>query len=53
MSTYAVHTFVAVLKARNFRSMGLLTSLRFTPAHAEQAALYGFEPDEVVLLRPA
>lgn len=51
--TYAVRTFVAVLKARNFRSMGLLTSLRFMPANAEQAALYGFEPDEVVLLRPA
>ena len=52
-SAYAVHTFVAVLKARNFRSMGLLTRLAFEPATPEQAALYEFEPDEVVLLKYA
>ena len=52
-SRYAVHTFVAVLKSRNFRSMGLLVKLGFVPATPEQAALYGFEVDESVLLKAA
>lgn len=51
---WAVHTFVAALKARNFRSMGLLTHLGFEPASAAQAALYEHDPsDEVVLLKSA
>ena len=52
-SAYAVNTFVAVLKTGNYRSMGLLTRLGFEPATAEQAALYEFELDETVLLKPA
>lgn len=53
-SAYAVHTFVAALKARNLRSMGLLTHLGFEPASAVQATLYEFDPsDEVLLVRPA
>ena len=53
-SGWGVHTFVAALKARNFRSMGLLTHLGFEPASAAQAARYEHDPsDEVVLLKSA
>jgi ribosomal-protein-alanine N-acetyltransferase len=51
-SEYAVHTFLAVLKARNFRSLALLQHLGFwpgTPAHIAQAAA---EPDERVMYKP-
>jgi ribosomal-protein-alanine N-acetyltransferase len=51
-SNYGVHTFVAVLKPLNFRSMGLLNRLGFEPASPEQAAEFESESDEVVLLKP-
>ena len=51
--TYGVHTFVAVLKQQNFRSMGLLNRLGFEPATAEQADAYEYEADEGVLLKAA
>ena len=54
VSGYAVHTFVAALKTKNFRSMGLLTHLGFEPTSAEQAARYEYDPgDEVVLIKSA
>lgn len=52
-SRYDVRTFVAVLKARNFRSLGLLSHLGFLPASSSQAALYGAEPDECVMVKVA
>ena len=50
-SEYGVHTFAAVLKAGNFRSLGLLRSLGFSPASALQVAEFGGEPDELVMVR--
>lgn len=50
---YGVHTLVAVLKAANFRSSGLLRSLGFVAASPAQAQAFGAEPDEVVMTRPA
>jgi RimJ/RimL family protein N-acetyltransferase len=53
-SGYAVHTFVAALKTKNFRSLGMLTHLGFEPTSAEQAAQYEYDPsDEVVLVKSA
>jgi ribosomal-protein-alanine N-acetyltransferase len=52
-SEYGVHTFVAVLKAGNFRSLGLLRSLGFSPASAQQVAEFGGEPDEFVMVSAA
>jgi RimJ/RimL family protein N-acetyltransferase len=46
---YGVHTFLAVLKARNFRSVALLEHLGFVPATADQAEGAGAEPDELVM----
>ncbi len=51
--TFSVHTFVAVLKAANFRSMRLLTKLGFKPGTKEDAELYEAEPDEVTLVASA
>ena len=51
--SYGVHTFVAVLKAANFRSMRLLVKLGFKPGTTEDAELYEAEPDEVTLVRSA
>ncbi len=48
---YGVHTLVAVLKAANFRSHGLLVRLGFRPASAEQAIQWNAEPDERVMIR--
>ncbi|MEN9420522.1 MAG: hypothetical protein RI988_4143 [Pseudomonadota bacterium] len=48
-----VQTFVAVLKARNFRSEALLRSLGFEPAGAEQQAEHRDEADELVVMRSA
>ena len=48
---YAVHTFVAVLKSANFRSMGLLRHLGFKPGGIGDAEKYDAEQDEVVMLR--
>ena len=50
---HGVHTFVAVLKARNFRSEALLRSLGFEPGDADQQARYRDEPDELVMVRQA
>jgi ribosomal-protein-alanine N-acetyltransferase len=50
---YGVHSFVAVLKARNFRSEGLLRRLGFVPADAAQADAYRDGPDELVMARAA
>jgi [ribosomal protein S5]-alanine N-acetyltransferase len=52
-STYQVHTFVAVLKTVNYRSMGLLRKLGFVPCSAQRAAEFAPEADESVLLRSA
>jgi RimJ/RimL family protein N-acetyltransferase len=50
---YAVHTFVAVLKAANFRSLGLLVKLGFEPGTKEDARLYEAGDDEVIVVMPA
>jgi len=49
--SYAVHTFVAVLKSANFRSMGLLHHLGFEPGTARDARTYEVEHDETVLIK--
>lgn len=48
---YAVNKVVAVLKARNFRSLGLLHKLGFQPASAQDAERHGQGPDEVTLFK--
>lgn len=50
---YGVHSFVAVLKARNFRSEALLRSLGFAPADTAQQEQYRDGPDELVMVRAA
>ena len=50
-SEYGVHTFVAVLKAANFRSEALLRNLGFTPGSAQQRAQHCDEPDELVMVK--
>jgi ribosomal-protein-alanine N-acetyltransferase len=52
-ASYGVHTFVAVLKAANFRSEALLQHLGFAHGDADQQAAYRDEPDEIVMLRTA
>lgn len=52
-ASYAVHTFVAVLKAANFRSMGLLLRLGFVPGTEADAVRYEALADEVTLVMPA
>ncbi len=48
---YGVRCFVAVLKANNHRSAGLLRKLGFGPADAAQAARYRDAPDESVMVK--
>jgi RimJ/RimL family protein N-acetyltransferase len=48
---YGVQTFLAVLKARNYRSEGLLRHLGFSQATSAQAAMAAAEPDELVMHR--
>ncbi|EHR70747.1 acetyltransferase, ribosomal protein N-acetylase [Burkholderiales bacterium JOSHI_001] len=48
---YDVTAFIAVLKARNYRSDGLLRKLGFVRASKEQEAQYRDEPDEMVLVK--
>ena len=48
---YGVETFVAVLKAKNHRSEGLLRKLGFFPASERQQARYRDEADESVLVK--
>jgi RimJ/RimL family protein N-acetyltransferase len=50
-STYSVHLFVAILKTANYRSMGLLIRLGFSPAAQPQAAVFRPEPDESVMIK--
>jgi len=52
-SIYGVHTFVAVLKAANYRSLGLLRSIGFSPASPRQLAQHSAEPDELVMVKPS
>ena len=48
---YGVAVFLAVLKAKNYRSEGLLRKLGFVTASEEQAALHRDGPDELVLVK--
>ena len=48
---YGVATFIAVLKAKNYRSAALLHKLGFLPADEEQAARHRDEPNELVLVK--
>jgi RimJ/RimL family protein N-acetyltransferase len=48
---YGVANFMAVLKAKNYRSEALLRKLDFVPAGEEQAALHRDELDELVLVK--
>lgn len=50
---YDVRVFVAVLKAVNFRSTGLLKHLGFELLEAGTAAQYGPESDEIVMVKIA
>ena len=50
-SNYEVRLFVAVLKAANYRSMGLLLRLGFRAASPQQVVEFGAEPDEAVMVR--
>lgn len=48
---YDVAAFIAVLKARNYRSVALLRKLGFIPAGEEVAARHRDEPDELVFVK--
>ena len=50
---YGVGRYVAVLKARNARSLGLLASMGFAAATSDEAARHGPEPDEIVMTKQA
>lgn len=50
---YAVRFCVAVLKARNYRSLALLRKLGFAAATATQVSEFGPASDEIVMVRPA
>jgi [ribosomal protein S5]-alanine N-acetyltransferase len=52
-AAHGVHTFIAVFKAANFRSRGLLRHLGFMPASPEQLEQYRDEPDEEVMVKQA
>ncbi len=49
--TYGVETFLAVLKAKNFRSEALLRSLGFDRASEEQQHQHRDEQDELVMVK--
>jgi RimJ/RimL family protein N-acetyltransferase len=49
----SAHTFVAVLKTANFRSMAFLRRLGFSPASQSLAAQVDPEPDESVMIMSA
>jgi RimJ/RimL family protein N-acetyltransferase len=53
VEAYGVRTFVAVLKARNHRSLALLRSLGFTAAVPPGQSAVGIDPDELALYKPA
>lgn len=48
---YAVSLYVAVLKARNHRSLGLLRKLGFERASGVQVAAFGAQADELVMVK--
>ena len=48
---YGVSSVVALLKAKNYRSLGLLRSLGFREAAPEVAASHNHEADELVFVR--
>lgn len=50
-SEYSVHTFAAVLKSANVRSLRFLRSLGFLLASAQQVAEFGGEADELVMIK--
>ena len=51
-SSYRVDTAVAVLKAKNYRSHGLLVNLGFTQASRDMVGIANPEPDEIVMVKP-
>ena len=51
-TTYGVKIFLAVLKAKNFRSEALLRSLGFAQTPPQGVALLRCEPDELVMYKP-
>ena len=53
VESYSVHTFVAVLKAANFRSLGLLMRLGFEPGTPDDAVRYEAEADEITMVMAA
>jgi ribosomal-protein-alanine N-acetyltransferase len=52
-TNYGVSLFVAVLKAVNYRSLGLLRKLGFQTASPKQVVEFGAESDEAVMVKPA
>ena len=52
-SKYGVRLFVAVFKAANFRSRGLLRSLGFQPASSQEAIEFAAQSDESVMVKLA
>jgi [ribosomal protein S5]-alanine N-acetyltransferase len=52
-SRYGVSLFVAVLKAANYRSLGLLLNLGFMPGTPQQFIEYEAAPDELVMVKTA
>ena len=51
IASYGVHTFVAVLKARNFRSLALLRSLGFTAELPTGLGPAAHEADELLMYK--
>ena len=52
VSSYRVDTALAVLKAKNYRSHGVLLNLGFTQAGEDMIGLANPEPDEIVMVKP-
>lgn len=50
---YAVQRYVAVLKARNYRSLGLLHKLGFVPVSEPESVEFGAQSDEVAMVKDA
>ena len=50
---YAVHRYIAVLKARNHRSLGLLHKLRFVAVSEAESIEFGAGGDEVAMRKEA
>jgi [ribosomal protein S5]-alanine N-acetyltransferase len=48
---YGTETFIAVLKAKNYRSVALLHKLGFAPASEALATRHRDEPDELVMVK--